>query len=660
MRKVLISIFAVVFVLLCFASCDSLKHEHITDDKWSHNEHSHWKNITCSWNWCQFDIVTEEHKDDDGNLLCDVCGFEMSVPSWDVTEWQHSETHHWWVPETTEAGVVYGFGEHVDEDKNNFCDVCNYPLIHLNLDINIEWQYGPTHHWWVPETAEDGVSVPGVVYGYGEHIDEDKDNYCDVCKCLVLVKIPGIDIEWGYNETHHWWQVNDDIFHVEPLLLYGEHKDEDGDGYCDVCKYHPGIMIDPPHILSFHFHTLPGVEWLETLKADDVAEIRMISQAYGVAPGCFRYISSSTESAPIARILEEYLHLVAIPHTGEIDLAPGNTETVVEFVLKNGTKKSFSFNDKFYIFNGEYFEVTNIPTFHDVPEFTMHYGFVSYEPMSWVIAYSDGNAEVLRPVCTIPMDALEFTILNDVVFPTVPTDYPYYVGTEFGNLVFLDNSIFYVSGGDGTYYRLVGKNLDELIADATAQEYSLVMNDAEWLWENLNPTYKAGETVSVKIKIAYDLGYLLFVNGKRVMPENTSVTDYWEFIFTMPACDTVIDFRTYDGFLPNQNYAVLYEAFWEQNLNADYVSIRHYYGEYSSGAIVAMIDWADYTEALWNEKVGNTVIRYNNGNHILVLYEGKFYNLRAAYEYGFITDEDLSAISNLHKEFYPFLYYVYE
>ena len=117
----------------------------------------------------------------------------------------------------------------------------------------------------------------------------------------------------------------------------------------------------------------------------------------------------------------------------------------------------------------------------------------------------------------------------------------------------------------------------------------------------------------------------------------------------MPDNDVVIDFKTYDGFLPNMNYAVLIEAFWMHDLRADFVSVRKYYGEFDSGAIVAMIDSGDYPCVVWEELVGNTVIAYGDGNRILVLYNGEFYTLPEAYAAGYITEEDLAIISDLHR-----------
>ena len=86
------------------------------------------------------------------------------------------------------------------------------------------------------------------------------------------------------------------------------------------------------------------------------------------------------------------------------------------------------------------------------------------------------------------------------------------------------------------------------------------------------------------------------------------------------------------------------------------VSVRHYYGQLPNGAIVAMIDCGDYTDALWEENVGSANLRYNNGNRITVLYEEKFHTLPEAYEGKLLTDADLADIENLHRQYCPYLY----
>lgn len=193
---------------------------------------------------------------------------------------------------------------------------------------------------------------------------------------------------------------------------------------------------------------------------------------------------------------------------------------------------------------------------------------------------------------------------------------------------------------------------------SSSPDYSVTMHDEAWLWEDLKPTYKAGDQVSVKIGMALDVGYLFLVNGEKIATCKDVDGLYWEFTFTMPASNVVVDFKTYDGFLPDYNYAVLIESYFMQNLDAESVAVRNYYGEFASGAIVAMLEVGGYgyDDALGEETVGGVVIRYNNGNRITVLYEGDFYSLTQAYENGYLTKEDIAEIAERQREFYPYLY----
>ena len=196
---------------------------------------------------------------------------------------------------------------------------------------------------------------------------------------------------------------------------------------------------------------------------------------------------------------------------------------------------------------------------------------------------------------------------------------------------------------------ICGYNIYPLIPPDIAPEYSLTMNDEEWLYEALEPSYKVGKTVTVKIKMALDIGYLFLVNGEKITDCKDVDGLYWEFTFTMPNEDVVIDFKTYDGFLSDANYALLIEAHWLKYPDAPEVSIRHYYGEFASGAIVAMVDAGGYTEACWSETVEGYTFNYIDGNRITVLYESVIYTLEEAYKNGCLTTGDLAVIAELHR-----------
>lgn len=186
--------------------------------------------------------------------------------------------------------------------------------------------------------------------------------------------------------------------------------------------------------------------------------------------------------------------------------------------------------------------------------------------------------------------------------------------------------------------------------------YSVTMKNKEWLYEDLKPSYKAGEEVVVKIGIVTDTGYFLVGNGEKIEEDAwESNRDWWQFTFTMPQEDVVIEFKTYDGFLQYPNEALLIETYWLANPTAEYVRVKHYYGEYESGAIVAMIEAGDYAQAAWMESIELYDVWYNDGNRILVLFNGNFYTLTEAYENKYLTIEDIIDIRAQQLKLYEHL-----
>ena len=229
-----------------------------------------------------------------------------------------------------------------------------------------------------------------------------------------------------------------------------------------------GGMISPP---TNHFlRNQAGCEWLNEITTEDIAEIKIISGAVGVAPGNLNNISSSTDEAVIARIFEEYYWLDTAPISkmeGQIDGGGGIT---VEFILNNGTVKYLFINNGNYLdSNGNYFELLFTPQFNGTDNATKAYGFITYLGTGTV--YDKDN----NPVCEIPIDELEFIEFDGCV-DAVVTGYYYTVETEFGTLYFdYSNDLFYLQFEKGEvdyieYYQLVGKNLDELIAEYSTND----------------------------------------------------------------------------------------------------------------------------------------------------------------------------------------------
>ena len=454
MKKLLALSLAILTIAICFASCDWFAEE---------PEHEH------TWEYVQYET---------GHFKQYTCG----CPSPDI------------------------MGEHVDNDGDYTCDECGY--IKPSFDIEIEWQYSDTHHWWVP----GGNDVTAIVYGYGEHVNADADLFCDVC---------------GYD------------------------------------------MSELPTPTNYFLRNHSGLEWMNEITADDIAEIKIISEAAGVAPGAIKNIDSSVDEAVIARLFEEYYWLDTWPISKEQGQVSGGSLVTVKFILNDGTVKEIYINNGNYLdTDGNYFELHDTPKFKYGESFTSYCEFITITGWDKCEAWCDTPIMVPYFVCYIPLEELKFNVFADNMGVGV-SEYEYFIETDFGRLGFITNDVFFIVGSGGPYYQLVDRNLDELIA-----YYSL-----------------------------------------------------------------------------EHNYSVLIKAFWEKIPEADYVNVVKYYGEFDNGAIAAMMSCSEYdfTEAEWNEVIDGVAIHYSNGNRILVLYEGEFYNLTVAYENGYITKDDLITIRDLHN-----------
>lgn len=212
---------------------------------------------------------------------------------------------------------------------------------------------------------------------------------------------------------------------------------------------------------NYFIRNQAGAEWLREITAENIAEIKIIDETVGIAPGNLKSISSTTDEAVIARIFEEYYWLDTTPISqmdGQID---GGSGVAVKFILKNGTAKGLYINNGNYLdTNGDYFELLSTPKFKDTDNAIKAYGFITYIGTGTV--YDKDN----NPVCKIPMDELVFHYDLDLDLPDLPP-YDMVIKTEFGELEFIAPDTFYMETGEACV--LVGKNLDELIAEYSVE-----------------------------------------------------------------------------------------------------------------------------------------------------------------------------------------------
>ena len=292
------------------------------------------------------------------------------------------------------------------------------------------------HDGYAPKRANPGDTV---VLRAGPIMDADLDFYAN-----------GVKLENTHNDSDYWEYTF--IMPDEDVVITSE------------------ISGGGPVLKKYPLSDLKGCEWLNEIAAEDIAEIKIIDKYVGVAPGNLKNIKGSTDEAVIARIFDEYYRLDTTPISkmeGQID---GGSAVTVKFILKDGTVKKLYFNNGNYLdTNGDYFELLSTPKFKDSDNATKAYGFITYLGTGTV--YDKEN----NRLCEIPIYELEF-VESDGCVDAVVTGYFYTVETEFGTLYFdYSNDLFYLQFEEGEvdyieYYQLVGKNLDELIAEYSTND----------------------------------------------------------------------------------------------------------------------------------------------------------------------------------------------
>ena len=356
MKKLLSLLLSVVTCLSICASCTSLKHEHITGP-WEYNETQHWRSVTCTWNQCLFDLLSEDHIDENKDGICDVCGYLPVVPehTTHTGEYRASEYSHWY---------VY---------------TCGCPT---------------------PDIAE-------------LHVGYEDDQQCDIC----------------------------------------------------------GYIFSGTTPTNYFLRNQAGVEWMNEITADDIAEIRMISEDGMVASGCFKDIASSTNATAIATLFEKYYWLDMWPVEEEDTIIMDGGVITVEFIMDNGAINRLTFNngDFYEDSNGNHFELLYLPTFNYTMEFTSYHEFITYQENGTICRLLGGTNLGVEPIWLgeLPMSEIKFTPV-EISFGTGVFTPEYGITTDFGFLVFMNNDIFYMNGHPNYYYQLVGKNLAELMEEYCA------------------------------------------------------------------------------------------------------------------------------------------------------------------------------------------------
>lgn len=216
--------------------------------------------------------------------------------------------------------------------------------------------------------------------------------------------------------------------------------------------------------------------WIEEINVDDIAMVKFITDTSTIND--FRYIYSTTDRAMLqamfVRCQQMEMFTVDVTQTQ----VTGGSATTVEFVLTDGTVKSFDYySNQYYTDGTRYFKFQSD---FDEHELDLTYGFTpATTTTAQVYAVGDTTA-----ICEVSINDIEFVRVTDitVVDGLTPT---HYIKTEFGDLCFISNEYFYIDGdffveGDTeVYYKLVGKNFNQLVGFMLKFDLETCITDLE-------------------------------------------------------------------------------------------------------------------------------------------------------------------------------------
>lgn len=208
------------------------QHEHTFAESWNYDEENHWHVATCEHMDEKSDVGA--HADDDGNDICDVCGYIADHSHTYETTWTQGEETHWYAS-TCGHNVKKEEAAHVDENKDGACDICEYTAGHEHMYAE-EWSSDENGHYHAPICNH---AVAGA--DQAAHVDDDNDGGCDVCGYTGGHEHTYAET-WTTSEEEHWNEVT--CGHTVDVGNKGSHVDSDNDKKCDVC----GVVAE-------HFHT---------------------------------------------------------------------------------------------------------------------------------------------------------------------------------------------------------------------------------------------------------------------------------------------------------------------------------------------------------------------------------------------------------------------
>ncbi len=105
-------------------------HEHAYADTWSTTPDEHWRDVTCGHSVPASDKGV--HKDDDGDAVCDICGYVPEHFHTFEEGWTSDEGGHWHKATCEHDTVKNGEASHDGYEDDGVCDTCGYCVFRMH------------------------------------------------------------------------------------------------------------------------------------------------------------------------------------------------------------------------------------------------------------------------------------------------------------------------------------------------------------------------------------------------------------------------------------------------------------------------------------------------------------------------------------------------
>ena len=173
-------------------------HEHTYSDAWVYNDTQHWHPASCD----DTNTVSEQaaHVDENGDLKCDVCGYNYPHEHvFDMDKWTSDETNHWHAA-LCGHDAKNGEAAHTP-DVTGVCTVCGYKVgdpdvstVEKALEVALVQES-------LAEHAEGTIQSYNAIYGRTSTYTASYDKYEDYTYTYY---------DGGYSVTERWFTIGSD------------------------------------------------------------------------------------------------------------------------------------------------------------------------------------------------------------------------------------------------------------------------------------------------------------------------------------------------------------------------------------------------------------------------------------------------------------------